>query len=242
MKRIAQQRIFLGHQSAGMNLFDGIKQLSMTSGVPVRIAEVATASAVLSATIGHTFVEENRNPLRKLESFEHAMGPRRTALDISLAKFCYVDFNSGTDVKDIYPHYKAAIDELKAGNPGTTFVHVTAPLTAVPGEFKTSLKKLLGYAPDGILEDTRREEYNTLLRQTYQAREPIFDLAHVEFTAPDGAAISVEWKGNIVPVMDSVYTDDGEHLNTVGKLRAARELISVLASIPNRQKPDSTTH
>jgi hypothetical protein len=121
-------------------------------------------------------------------------------------------------------------------------VHVTAPLTIVSGGLKASLKKLFGLAPYGIIENMRREEYNTLLRQTYQGREPIFDLARVESTALNGVAVSVEWKGSVVPVLDSVYTDDGGHLNTVGKLRAARELISVLASIPERPATGKKTH
>jgi hypothetical protein len=234
LERIAQRRIFFGHQSVGVNLLDGIKQLATTAGVPVQVVEVTSASGVKPATIGHTFIARNGDPFQKIQSFEQAMGLQSTGLDVALMKFCYVDFNSDTDVKALFARYRATIDALRAKNPGTTFVHVTAPLTVVYGGLKASLKKLFGQAPYGIMENMRREQYNTLLRQTYQGREPIFDLARVESTAPNGAAVSVEWKGSVVPVLDSEYTDDGGHLNTVGKLRSARELISVLASIPGR--------
>ena len=52
----------------------------------------------------------------------------------------------------------------------------------------------------------------------------------------------MEWKGSAVPVMNSAYTEDGGHLNDVGKLRAARELITVLASIPDRPATGKGTH
>jgi len=70
------------------------------------------------------------------------------------------------------------------------------------------------------------------LRQAYQGRAPIFDLARVESIDPEGKTVTVEWKGIAVPVMAPAYTNDGGHLNSEGRLRAARELISVLAAIP----------
>jgi len=170
------------------------------------------------------------------------MGQQPAGLDIALVKFCFVDINKDTDVRNLFARYRATIDGLKARNPGTTFVHVTAPLTVVQGGLKSGLMQLFGQASYGILENMRREEYNALLRQAYQGREPIFDLARIESTAQNGTAISVEWKGSVVPVLNSAYTSDGGHLNDVGKLRAASELISVLASIPERPATGRKTH
>ncbi len=234
LERIAQRRIFFGHQSVGVNLLDGIRQLAKMADATVRIAEVNMASDIAPATIGHSFVAENGNPLRKLKSFEQAMGPQPTGLDIALVKFCYVDFTAETNAKALFASYLATMDVLKARNPGTTFVHVTAPLTIVQGGLVARLKQLLGYAPlYGTLENLRREEFNALLRQTYQGHEPVFDLARIESTSPDGTAETVKWNGSVVPAMAPAYTDDGGHLNAAGKLRAARELVSVMASIPN---------
>lgn len=233
-ERIAQRKIFFGHQSVGVNLLDGVKQLATMSGIPVRIVEVKAVSSVEPGTIGHTFVAENGDPLRKLKSFEQAMGQQPTGLDIALVKFCYVDITANTDVKALFARYRATIEDLKARNPGTAFVHVTTPLTVVQRGAKESLKRLLGRAPHGTIENLRREEYNTLLRETYRGREPLFDLARAESTAPDGTEVSVKWKGSVAPTMAPAYTDDGGHLNATGRLRAARELVSVLAAIPDR--------
>lgn len=232
LEHIAQRRIFFGHQSVGENLLDGIRQLSAMAGVPVRVVESPMASSVPPATFGHASVARNGDPFLKLKSFENAFGQQTSGIDIALLKFCYVDVKANTDAKALFARYRSSIDSLRANNPGTIFVHVTAPLTEVKGGLKVRTKRLLGRAPDETIENLRREEYNTLLRQAYRGREPIFDLARVESTAPDGAVVTVEWNGSVAPVMVPAYTDDGGHLNSVGKLRAARELISVLAAVP----------
>jgi len=234
LQRIAQRKIYFGHQSVGRNLLDGIGQLSAMAGVPVRLVETPTAGGIGPGTFGHVAVDKNGDPFQKLKSFDQAMGQKSTGLDIALVKFCYVDFTPNTDAKALFARYRATIDGLRARNPGTTFVHVTAPLTIVQDGFKDSVKRLLGRAPYGSIENIRRDEYNTLLRQTYMGHEPLFDLARVESTAPDGTSVMGEWKGIVAPAMAPTYTDDGGHLNAVGKLRAARELISVLAAIPDR--------
>ena len=240
IERIAQKRIFFGHQSIGVNLLDGIKQLASMAGVSVHVQETPLASSVGPATIGHTFVAKNGEPLLKLQNFRQAFGQEPTGIDIAMVKFCFLDFTTDTDVKALFASYQATIDELKTKNPGTTFVHVTAPLTDVEQGLKGTLKRLIGRAPYGTIENIRREEYNTLMRQAYQGHEPIFDLARAESTTPEGIAVTVEWKGSVAPAMASIYTDDGSHLNAIGKQHAARQLISILAAIPNRKTTSGT--
>lgn len=234
LEHIAQQRIFFGHQSVGENLLDGIRQLSKMAAVPVRIVETQKAGNVAPATFGHALVAKNGEPLLKLRSFEQAFSQHPSGIDIALLKFCFVDINADTDAKALFSRYRASMDRLRAENPGTTFVHVTVPLMEVKGGMKASIRRLLGRAPDGAIENVRREEYNALLRQTYQGHEPIFDLARVESTAPDGSVVTAEWNGRVAPALVPAYTDDGGHLNSVGRLRAARELVSVLAALQSR--------
>lgn len=234
LERIAHKRIFFGHQSVGMNLLDGVRQLDTMSSIAIRIAEVKSAGSVERGMIGHAFIAENGKPLMKLKSFEQMFGTKSADPDIALMKFCYVDFTAGTDPKLLFVRYHETIDNLKKRHPGTVFVHVTAPLTTVQGGFKESMRELLGRTPYGVIENMRREEYNSLLRQAYKGREPIFDIALIESTAADGTKETYKWKNTDIPVMSSSYTDDGGHLNDTGKLRAARELVSVLASVPNK--------
>lgn len=204
------------------------------AGIPVRIAETPAASGVGPATLGHAFVAENGNPLKKIQNFERAIGEQPAGLDVALVKFCYLDINAETDTKALFTRYRAMVDRLRATHPTTTFVHVTAPLTDVQAGPKVFLQRLLGRPPYGTLENMRREEYNALLRDAYRGREPVFDLARVESTDSSGTTVTVRWKDRSAPVMAPENTDDGGHLNAAGRLRAARELVCVLAAVAAR--------
>ena len=239
LEHISQLRIFFGHQSVGDNLLEGIEQLSSMARVPVKIEKVKEAKDVKLPMIGNAYIAENEFPFKKLKSFEDDMGSKQTDLDIALMKFCYVDIKADTDSRVLFARYQATIEGLKAKHPETTFVHVTAPLTSEKSGPKEFLKRLLGRSDSAA--NVRREEYNALLRKSYQGREPIFDLAHVESTNPNGSAVTVEWNGIVAPAMAQEYTNDGGHLNAEGKLRAARELISVLATIPVQPSPHGPT-
>jgi hypothetical protein len=229
LETLAHERIYFAHQSVGANILAGVSELAREAGVPIRIVQAPNAAAIAPGTFGHFFVPENGAPLRKLANFEAALG-RGSGVDIALIKFCYVDIDASTDAKALFARYQATLAELRAANPHTTFVHVTLPLTTVQTGPKALVKRLLGRAPYGTIENVRREQYNTLLRRAYAGREPVFDIARLESTAPDGTVVTVRWDGAVVPAMASAYTDDGGHLNEVGRVRAARELVRVLTA------------
>src|SRR5438067_13440368 len=226
---VVQKRIYFAHQSVGANLLAGVADLAREAGVPLRMVETSRAADLAPGVFGHFFVPENGEPQRKLVNFKAALGEGSNA-DIALIKFCYVDVDGTTDAPALFARYQATLAELRAKNPRTTFVHVTLPLTTAQTGWKALAKRLLGRAPYGTVENVRRAQYNTLLRRTYRGREPIFDLARVESTAPDGTTTRVSWNGSIAPAMVVAYTEDGGHLNAQGKLLAARELIKVLAA------------
>lgn len=227
LEHISRERIYFAHQSVGGNLLEGVAELSAEAGVPVRILRADRAAEVPPATFGHTFVPENGAPLKKLESFRTELAG--ATLDLALLKFCYVDIRADTDVKALFARYRQTIAELRRSHPHTVFVHVTLPLTTEQTGWKALAKKLLGRAPSGTVENVRREQYNRLLRDAYAGREPLFDLARIESTAPDGTPVRVRWQGLSAPALAPQYTDDGGHLNTDGRRRAARELVAVLA-------------
>lgn len=230
LQRVAGMRIYWGHQSVGANVLDGLKLVADKSGVPVHIVESTSAQAVPPASFGHTFVAENRNPLGKLQAFDTAMGVQPSGVDIAMVKFCYVDFEANTDVKALFARYQDTVKRVQARNPQLKIVHITTPLTTVQTGPKAFLKSLLGTPPYGALENQRREEYNALLRQAYEGKEPFFDLARLEYTAPDGTASTYAWKGTAIPVLTAAYTEDGGHLNTQGQMLAARQFVGVLAA------------
>jgi hypothetical protein len=230
LEELSRRAIFFGHQSVGRNLLDGVADLARTAGVPVRIVEAADAGAVGPGTFGHAAVGQNGDPASKLESFARALPPGRDP-DLALVKLCYVDVTASTDVPALFARWEAAIETLEAAHPHTTFVYVTVPLTTIQGGPKALAKRLLGRAPWGELENARREELNALVRDAARRRSrPLFDLAHVESTRPDGSAETFALGGKRVPALVPGYSEDGAHLVGDGRLRAARELVSVLAS------------
>src|SRR3954471_5260390 len=108
LQRLAHQRVYFGHQSVGANIIQGVKELCKGAGVPVFIKD--------------EFVPENGDPLRKLASFKSSVGAG-SRYDVALVKFCYVDISAETDARALFASYRAAIDELRAKNPRTVFVH-----------------------------------------------------------------------------------------------------------------------
>jgi hypothetical protein len=232
--RLSQRRIFFGHQSVGINLLDGVRELvARYADVGLRLVEVGADTDLPAGTFAHAFMPQHGNPGLKLESFERALSSGvGSAADIAFVKLCYVDFSSGTDAPALFARYQSKLTALRARYPRTIFVLITAPLTTVEGGAKAALKRLLGRGPGGLLENARRDEFNDLLRRAYGGKEPVFDLAHLESTAADGQRELHDWKGRKVPALLSAYTDDGGHLNAEARLRFARELIALLASLP----------
>jgi hypothetical protein len=234
LQELARRSVFFGHQSVGVNVMDGLRQLAAQHAVPLKTLEVRPPTGVPPATFGHSFIPENEDPRLKLRNFREAFESGAAAgAEIALLKFCYVDFKADTDAAALFGEYQATIERLRARYPTTTFVHVTVPLTTVPGGPKAVLKKLLGRpAPPQLVENARRDEYNRLLRSAYQGREPLFDLARVEAIRHDGSLEARGWQGRTIPALVASYSSDGGHLNQEGQRRVARELASVLAAIP----------
>lgn len=229
---LVRRTVFFGHQSVGGNILEGVADLARQEGVPLRIVEASSAMGAAPGTWAHAAIADNGNPQLKIESFEKLFAPAQGAgPEIAFMKFCYVDFHPGTDARGLFASYQAALKNLQARNPRTTFVHVTAPLTTVQGGLKALAKRLLGRETSET-QNARREQFNALMRQAYLGREPLFDLARVESTGPDGSAAAITWEGKPVPVLVSSYSDDGGHLNAAGRRQVARELVAFLASLP----------
>jgi len=241
LERVARRTVYFGHKSVGDNIMLGVGRLAAEAGVPLRILEVGeTLPASDGPAFSHGAVAENRDPARKLESFARVLtSAPAPGLEVALLKFCFVDFDASTDVAALFARYQSAFSALRQKHPTTAFVHVTVPLTIVQGGPRAWVKRLLGRKPYGAVENARREEFNDLMRQAYRGREPFFDIALLESTGPDGKPELASVDGKPVPALVPAYTDDGGHLNRAGQLRAARQLISVLAAV---EPPPRRTH
>lgn len=227
--RLSQLRIFFGHQSVGMNLLDGVREIAARhSEIPLRVSEVA--GELPAATFGHAFIAENGKPELKLEGFERALSTIGPVADVALLKFCYADFSRDTDPAALFARYQASLRAVQTRYPRLTFVHVTVPLTTVDTSAKSVAKRLLGRAPGGLLENARREDFNALLRAAFAEKEPLFDLALLESTAPGGAREQHGWNGQMIPALHPAYTEDGGHLAASTRPWFAQQLVAALAA------------
>lgn len=233
LEQIARRRIFFGHQSVGDNLLEGLAEVSREAGATLRVVESAAPDALDQPGLAHQKIGQNEQPDTKIAQFGSAMeGGLGAKAEIALYKFCYIDFGPDRDAADLFARYRAAHQALRAKYPGTTFVHVTTPLTTVQRGVTGWFKNTLGKGAWGERENVRRHQFNELLRKEYGGKEPLFDLAQVESTGEDGSQFLFERGGAKYPAMQPAYSDDGGHLNSVGRRRAALALISTLASLP----------
>jgi hypothetical protein len=235
LDQLSRLRIFFGHQSVGGNLLDGVqKSLAASPGSTLRVVEVKEAGVQLApGTWAHAMVGENTKPESKLVHFAQLMdGGLAEQADVAFMTFCHVDFDAHTDAQALFARYRTTLDGLKARHPGTTFVHVTVPLTTVQQGVKGWFKHLLGRSTRGEQENLRRESFNTLLRDTYGGKEPLFDLAHLESVAPNGTTETFEAQGRTWPALSRAYAADEGHLNAVGQAQLSAKLIAFLAALP----------
>ncbi|MEW6442061.1 MAG: hypothetical protein AB1640_14085 [bacterium] len=232
--RLAARKIFFGHQSVGFNILSGVNDL-MQADPQIRLDLVETRDLADrdGGVFAHSRVGRNSDPYTKIRDFsevvEHGVGG---PADIAFFKFCYVDIGADTDVDKLFSAYQTALSELKAHYPETAFVHVTVPLCVTRTSWKTGIKKLLRRQEMWEYDDNvKRNEFNERLLDAYRGKEPVFDLAGVESTFPDGRRCSFVRGGKSYFSLVPEYTYDGGHLNETGRRKAAEPLLVLLAEL-----------
>lgn len=235
-QKLADKRIFFGHQSVGNNILEGMEEISR--GVTEKRLDVVKgtdASAFARPVLLHANLGNNTQPVSKLEDFERALdaGIGKSA-DVALLKFCYVDINASTDIEKLFQQYEGTMERLKRKYSRLKIIHVTVPLTTaekgVYATLKGTARTLLGKVGPNH-HNANRNRFNDLLRKRYQGKEPIYDLASIEATAPDGTAESFILSGRSYYALYPTYTDDGGHLRAEGRARAAEGLLLTLSTL-----------
>lgn len=224
------KRVLFGHQSVGGNVLAGISEMAGSGELPAVIEFEGGAPS--EPGIHHFKVGRNGYPEDKLDAFAEMLNGLTVLPDAALMKFCYVDVNADTDPDRLFEAYRTRMAELKERHPDLRLVHVTLPLTADRGtlfHWRTALRG--NDARSDRRLNSIRHRYNELLRAEYAGREPVFDLARIESTRPDGSIAAVRYDGSTVPVLASEYTNDGGHLNAEGRRRAAAALLATLQGI-----------
>lgn len=232
-KKLSEKKIYFAHMSVGFNIMAGVEDvLKGNSKLRLSIVETSNPADFNRPLLAHSKVGKNQDPLSKIKGFailmENGLGEKA---DIAFFKFCFVDINAATDVQTVFGEYKGSMAALRKKYPQVTFVHVTAPLTVVQSGWKVFIKKIIGRPIDGYKENIQREAFNELLRKEYTGKEPIFDLAMLESTLPDGSGATFTKDGKGYPYLVPEYTKDGGHLNERGRKIVAEQLLIFLATL-----------
>lgn len=229
LQKVAGKRIYFGHQSVGLNIIDGINDiLKEHQGVELKITKTTDPHVLNGPVFAHSMVGENEDPISKINDFAHSMdnGIGGKA-DIAFFKFCYVDITRNTDVEEIFTAYKTAMQRLKDKYPNTRFVHLTSPLSLSAPSVKGWIKGVLGREDNNI----KKNVFNEMLRREYEGRDPLFDLATIESTYPDGSRASFTNNGTTYYSLVPHYTSDSGHLNETGRKIMAGQLLKFLSKL-----------
>ncbi len=237
--KLAEKKIFFGHQSVGYNIIGGITDIiNERDYIKLNVIEAREPAAFDQPVFAHSQVGMNTDPFSKIKRFGEIMDAGvGSKADIAFFKFCYVDIMRNSDPQEIFDGYRAVMKELKDRYPSTKFLHVTVPIRSAPKGAKRNLKQtvksLIG--KPGVLDDNMmRQCYNKLLRNAYSKTEPFFDLALIESINPDGFGCHVVKGAEKVNVMAPEYTEDGGHLNSRGGKMVAEQLLIILAEMASR--------
>ena len=228
---IAGRTVYFGHQSVGSGIVAGVEGVTQEHALPLRVVQTGEPATVTGPAFVHFLAGQNRDyasknaaMLRLLES------PTRAQRPVVVLKYCYLDINSRADPAMMFGAYRDTVDTIHAEHPDVTVVHATIPLTTVESAFKSGARHLFG-------RQTRRDaavarhRYNELVRAEFKATEPIFDLAKVEATQPNGLLAGFTAGGYMIETLAPHNTNDGGHLSVRCQRATAEALLDVLSDV-----------
>ena len=209
-------------------MLDGVRDWLDGSGLVWPIVEPGaappTGGALIHAAVGH-----NGQPHSKCADFRQLLDAGTLGqVDVAVLKFCYVDVRNDTEAARLADEYRAVLDDLARRHPATVVVATTVPVTQVAGGLGVFVRERLGRPNTAKLENLARHTFNDRLRAG--AGMPLFDLARAEATRPDGTQDTFNYQGRRGERLVPAYSDDGRHLNGVGRRVVAAAFLQALAA------------
>jgi hypothetical protein len=229
--KLAREKVFFGHMSVGYDILNGLEDLKVHNIQlrSIRIKGFTAPDEIDGPGIYHAAIGWNGFPNNKIDSFINMLKQDNLGnkIDIAFFKFCYVDFNRESNPEEIFDYYVKTMESLKKDFPNLKILHVTVPLHVHSWGLRSFVKNIIM----GDLDNIKRNEFNKLLLKKYGTTDPIFDLGRVESTLPDGGSSGFNYNGQFYFSLSRSYTTDGGHLNVLGRLAAAKELLALLCRI-----------
>jgi hypothetical protein len=232
LEQVSNMKIYFGHQSVGYDMLKGLEAWEEETGVRIQKVESRDLGSKTDASLLHFRVGENKAPLKKIDDFVQMVDqiPKDEA-SVAFFKFCYIDFPKDADVDALFKVYKQKMLELKAQSGNCRIVLCTVPVTTLQKGPKALAKKVLGKDLNHSRENIRRNMFSDRIRTELGDDFPVFDLARVESTLPDGSTETFKYKGNYHPRLPEQYTRDQGHLNDFGAKIVSYNLIAFLSEL-----------
>jgi hypothetical protein len=230
-KRLKTKVILFGHRSVGKNIIQGIEEYQAKIDLKRQIVfcKIDRIEQILGNGFYHFLIGQNGHPKKKIKHFKTILQNQKYSKTVNIAffKLCYVDIDKNTDVEEIFNYYINTIEQIKHEHQKIKVVHITTPLCSHKKGLKGILKRVLQTDFNNI----KRNLYNEKIRKKYKGKDPIYDLATIESTYPDGRRSSFNYNGKTYYSLANEYTYDGGHLNEVGRKWAAYHLLELLSEI-----------
>jgi hypothetical protein len=219
LDKLAASRVLFAHQSVGRDIIDGLRDLAKQNGVNLNIAAIDGDKPADGRGLFDFHVGKNGDTGSKIKHFEDTLAARMAnGFEVAVLKLCYEDVQKAVnpDPQKLIDTYAESVKRIRAAHPKTIIVHATSPLRSDPPGWKTAVKRVIGRDTWEDADNALRKTYNDAFRKRF-AGAPLFDVAAVESTKPDGSP-SRFGKGDFtVPTLAQALTRDGGHLNELGK-------------------------
>lgn len=234
-KNLSRKTIYFGHQSVGDNIIDGINMVMKNNSViKLNIKNINDLHESDYPVFAHSYIGKNGDIDSKLREFgENIRKGLGDNTDLAFLKLCFWDVRRKTNVENVFKNYKNTITSLKNEYPDTVFIHFTVPLMSHSNSVISRIKRML--KPDNDdLDNIKRNELNALIIKEYSKKEPLFDIAQLEATLPNGELATFTKDGSRYFYLPEEYTDDGGHLNELARKYVAEQLLIMLANIEKK--------
>ena len=227
---LSRKKVFFGHQSVGQNIIEGLFDvMRIMPLISLDIRETTSPGDFDKPIFAHSSIGTNMNPSSKFKAFRNALdGGLGQIVEIAFLKLCFVDIDRRSDLGALFKEYDETIAYLTSKFPNLKIITITVPLVSRPVGIRAKIAKLLGRSPWSEQDSIQRNKYNEMLRAKYEGS--LFDLAKAESTTLLGTKATVTKGNRSYDLMVRSYTDDGGHLNTLGRQVVAIDLLLYLLS------------
>ena len=144
IQKLLNKKIFFGHMSVGYNIIDGLNDIIREDPrfFGFSIFEITDGVNILDPGFYHQRNGKNGFPTSKCDAFKNFLINDNigTQFDIVFFKFCYVDLNENSDVKEILEIYINTLEEVSKKFPNLKIIPVTVPLKAHNFTLKQRIK------------------------------------------------------------------------------------------------------